>query len=151
MVTLEEYRYNGKVIKGIKIDRSMKAEDLKIELIERFSYNDPSLLRERINFLSKQLIPTYNVSNTSNPHPIYLKSKIFKLTDPESNIVYIGSTIITLPQYFRYLLKRPNFSHIFDEHPDLKIELIEDFPCSSIEDLKRRTQEHQIQLKPLIT
>ena len=153
LVEIKSAHSNGKTIKGLLIDRTQNrghnVEDLKIELIERFTYNDPILLRERISLLSKQLIPNCNGSNT-NPRHTYLSSKIFKLTDPENNIVYIGSTLVPLPLYFRYLLQRPKFSHIFEQHPDLKIELIEDFPCASIEELKRRTQEHQINLKHLI-
>ena len=79
----------------------------------------------------------------------YQNSKIYIIKSPNTDKVYIGSTSATLPQRMRN--HRWDFNHrrqkkdlavfkIFEEG-DTYIELIELFPCSCMDELRKRERE----------
>lgn len=79
----------------------------------------------------------------------YSKGKIYKIYDPhtENSMVYIGSTIQDL--HVRFIKhkndKRPNKAitsrQIFDTYDTVVIELIEEYPCETMEQLLWRERE----------
>jgi len=76
--------------------------------------------------------------------PDYQKGKIYKLWSPQGNEIYIGSTINPLAKRLgQHKLKRScNSKYLFENYDDVKIELIEEFPCNSKMELNRREGEH---------
>ena len=84
--------------------------------------------------------------------PDYQTSKIYKLSSPSNNLMYIGSTTQTLAHR---LAKHKGAFNLFNngkgnyltafkilECGDYKIELIELFPCNNKEQLFKREGEH---------
>ena len=78
----------------------------------------------------------------------YQQSKIFKLTSSQTDKVYVGGTVESLEFRFRchlkeHQMKKPNVGpqNIFKFYPDVQITLIEDYPCDSKLDLRKRQQE----------
>ena len=79
----------------------------------------------------------------------YQNSKIYKITDNTTDMVYVGSTFKTLQQRLKAheaayksfkAGKFPNNVTVFKilENADYNIELIENYPCNSKKDLELR-------------
>ena len=79
----------------------------------------------------------------------YQNSKIYKITDNLSDMIYIGSTCKTLEQRLKQHIannksykagKYPNFVTVFKilDNNDYKIELVENYPCATKQDLNIR-------------
>jgi hypothetical protein len=89
--------------------------------------------------------------------PDYSKGKIYSIRSPNTEEIYIGSTVQPLTMRFHghlghykmYLDKRNNFTSSFKilEKGDAYIELIENFPCNSKEELNKREGEVQREYK----
>ena len=80
----------------------------------------------------------------------YYNGKVYKLTTPHSDMVYVGSTIATL------VTRKSKHKHVYNKYKDdkvygnmscklyelgaddVKIELIEDYPCGCKKDLETR-------------
>ena len=88
-------------------------------------------------------------------NPKYENSKIYKITDLNDEMMYIGSTIQPLEKrlsmhkshYRRYLKTQRNklsSFEIFERYglENCKIELIEEYPCESRRELSDREGEH---------
>ena len=77
--------------------------------------------------------------------PDYQKGKIYKLWSPQGNEIYIGSTINTLANRLGHH-KKPsnncNSKYLFENYTDVRIELIEAYPCNNKMELNRREGEH---------
>jgi hypothetical protein len=84
----------------------------------------------------------------------YSKGKIYSLRTNKSNKIYIGSTIMTLPNrlsyhkghYKKYLSNKHHYVYsfyLFENYDDIYIELIELYPCSCKAELERREGEIQ--------
>lgn len=80
----------------------------------------------------------------------YEHGKIYKITSPHTDKIYIGSTIQPLNR--RMNLHRSKYklhprettrSNILFKLGDTKIELIENYPCSSVYELERREGYYQ--------
>ena len=77
--------------------------------------------------------------------PDYQKGKIYKLWSPHGNEIYIGSTINTLAKrldqhkktYIKYSSK-----YLFENYDDVRIELIEEYPCNNKMELNKKEGEH---------
>ena len=76
--------------------------------------------------------------------PDYKNGKIYKLWSPEGDDIYIGST--TQPLYARlsgHKKKEKCSSKIlFEKYNNVKIELIESYPCDNIEELNKKEGEY---------
>ena len=77
--------------------------------------------------------------------PDYQKGKIYKLWSPQGNEIYIGSTINTLANRLGHH-KKPsnncNSKYLFENYTDVRIELIEEYPCNNKMELNKREGEH---------
>ena len=76
----------------------------------------------------------------------YENAKIYKLWCIETDLIYIGSTCNPLYKRF-YDHKRPtgnrcNSTKLFELSNDVKIELIEEYPCKNKMELNKREGEH---------
>lgn len=86
--------------------------------------------------------------------PDYQKSKIYKIVDANEEMVYVGSTVKTLSQrmsHHRSSFKSGPFTtshNIFNKYgvENCKILLIENYPCSSKDELNKREGEYIKQL-----
>ena len=68
----------------------------------------------------------------------YNKGKIYKITSPNTEEVYYGSTILSLKHRFRSHTKNNDdrsYSKKIIEYGDAKIELIENYPCETKQEL----------------
>jgi translation elongation factor EF-1beta len=83
----------------------------------------------------------------------YQKTKIFKLVSPKTDEVYIGATTRRLSQRLTELKNnyKKNKHHTPEGYrvfgtgiDDVSIQLLELFPCNSIEEVNARVQRHQI-------
>lgn len=76
--------------------------------------------------------------------PNYQNAKIYKLWTPKCNEIYIGSTTKTLStrlsQHKSQLDCESKF--LFENYDDVRIELIEKFPCGNKMELIRRESEY---------
>ena len=85
----------------------------------------------------------------------YTKGKIYKITDAEYSVCYYGSTVEQLSSrmakhrcnYLAYKQQRHHFVTvytIFDKCgiDRCKIELVENYPCNSVEELKKKEGEY---------
>ena len=77
--------------------------------------------------------------------PDYKNAKIYKLWSPEGDDLYIGST--TQPLYARlseHKKKRETCTSkiLFEKYDDVRIELIESFPCENKDELNKREGEY---------
>tara|TARA_R110000824_G_scaffold157869_3_gene331403 strand:+ start:3251 stop:3715 length:465 start_codon:yes stop_codon:yes gene_type:complete len=78
-------------------------------------------------------------------HPDYSKGQIYKLTNPDCTDIYIGSSVRRLSRRLwahrdHATLGRKSYGNIF-ETDNYTIEKIEDFPCESSEQLRKRERE----------
>ena len=76
--------------------------------------------------------------------PDYEKGKIYKLWTPQGNEIYIGSTTQSLAvRKAEHKRHQDSCSRIlFQKYDDVRIELIEEFPCKNKMELDRREGEH---------
>ena len=76
--------------------------------------------------------------------PDYQKGKIYKLWSPQGNEIYIGST--TNPLSKRLGQHKPDGKcrsrYLFENYDDVRIELIELYPCDSKIELNKKEGEH---------
>ena len=76
--------------------------------------------------------------------PDYQKGKIYKLWSPQGNEIYIGSTINPLSkrlaQHKSY--RDCNSKYLFENYNDVRIELIEEYPCDNKIQLNKKEGEH---------
>ena len=76
--------------------------------------------------------------------PDYQKGKIYKLWSPQGNEIYIGSTVNSLAkrlsQHKSY--RDCNSKYLFENYDDVKIELIEEYPCNNKMELNRKEGQH---------
>jgi adenylate kinase family enzyme len=73
--------------------------------------------------------------------PDYQKGKIYKLWSPQGDEIYIGSTINTLAR--RKEQHKTNLNSccskiLFEKYDDVRIELIEEYPCKNKMELNKR-------------
>ena len=74
----------------------------------------------------------------------YQNGKIYKITSPQSDKYYIGSTQSTLDERFGTHLSHYKSGERFCtsiqllQYDDCKIELIENYPCDNVNELRRR-------------
>ena len=74
---------------------------------------------------------------------IYSQGKIYKITSPQTNQVYIGSTVKSLNQRMnqhRAISNRTSSREII-KYEDAVIELIEEYPCETREQLSNKESE----------
>jgi hypothetical protein len=78
--------------------------------------------------------------------PDYQKGKIYKLWSPqgEENEIYIGSTCDELHKRksSHKCLKKCKSKILFEKYDDVRIELIEDYPCNSKGELLKKEGEY---------
>tara|TARA_R110000868_G_scaffold131790_11_gene342075 strand:- start:1935 stop:2477 length:543 start_codon:yes stop_codon:yes gene_type:complete len=82
----------------------------------------------------------------------YARGKIYSIRSHQTNDIYIGSTIDTLPKrlyqhktdYKSFIKQKKHYKTSFEIIPyeDCYIELIENFPCNSKTELERKEGEH---------
>ena len=88
----------------------------------------------------------------------YSKGKIYKLVNSVNDNIYVGSTILTLAQRkaahktdAKRALKRPVCKQLNDiGWTNVDIVLIENYPCSSMEELTARERKWIDKLKPML-
>jgi len=76
--------------------------------------------------------------------PNYKNGKIYKVFSPQSEEIYIGSTTIPLNQRF-YVHKSSRScrsKYLFENYDDVKIALIEEYPCNNEKELTKKEGEH---------
>ena len=78
--------------------------------------------------------------------PDYQKGKIYKLWSPqgEENEIYIGSTCDKLYKRKSHhkSVKDCKSKILFEKYDDIRIELIEDYPCNNKKELEKKEGEH---------
>ena len=76
--------------------------------------------------------------------PDYQKAKIYKLWSPQGNEIYIGSTVNALERRkLQHKQKKDCCSKLlFEKYDDVRIEIIEIYPCENKMELNRREGEH---------
>jgi hypothetical protein len=77
--------------------------------------------------------------------PDYQKGKIYKLWSPQGNEIYIGSTINTLAKRLgnhKICHNTCNSKYLFENYDDVRIELIEEYPCNNKMELDRKEGQH---------
>lgn len=78
--------------------------------------------------------------------------RIYKITSPNSDKFYIGSTFLTVPrrfdqhvfwyeQFVKYGVGTKTYAHQVLSLPDCRAELIEEFMCNSRDELRQREAE----------
>jgi len=76
--------------------------------------------------------------------PDYKNGKIYKLWSPERDEIYIGST--TQPLYARKSQHKKNLNCsskiLYEKYTDVRIELLECFPCDNKEELTKKEGEY---------
>jgi hypothetical protein len=81
----------------------------------------------------------------------YSKGKIYCIKSPQTERIYVGSTILDLNQRLsahKVHFKNKNLSSKeIIQYDDAYIELIEEFPCETRDELERR-EGHHIKLNP---
>ena len=76
--------------------------------------------------------------------PNYQNGKIYKLWTPEGDCTYIGSTTQPLAVRLGGHKRESNATcskYLFSKYTDIRIELMEDYPCNNKEQLNRREGE----------
>jgi hypothetical protein len=78
--------------------------------------------------------------------PDYQNGKIYKLWSPQGEEIYIGSTTQSLAKRkSQHKENRSKMSYskiLFEKYDDVKIELIEEYPCENRMQLEKREGEH---------
>lgn len=87
--------------------------------------------------------------------PNYQKGKIYKITSESTSMIYIGSTVKTLYHRFQghktehnLQIKNISSSELL-QYPDCKIELLENYPCDTKEELLEREQYYMDINRPI--
>jgi len=137
---------NNKFINSFDI---LKYDDEYIELVEEYPCNNKmqlckreyEIMRETENCISKKY-------NSSGKKEDYSKGKIYIIKSPNTEKVYIGSTIQPLNERFskhlysyKTISKNGETSRQIIEYGDAYIELIEEYPCENVEQLRKREGE----------
>jgi predicted GIY-YIG superfamily endonuclease len=77
--------------------------------------------------------------------PDYQQSKIYAIKSDKFDQIYIGSTVQNLNTRFTEHKSRKDLktcrSHLVMSYDDVHIELIENYPCNSLDELKKRESE----------
>ena len=76
--------------------------------------------------------------------PDYKNGKIYKLWSPQGDEIYIGSTVNTLARRKSLHKSKMNCCSklLFEKYDDVRIELIEEFPCENKMELNKREGQH---------
>ena len=76
--------------------------------------------------------------------PDYQKGKIYKLWSPQGDEIYIGSTVNPLSKRLgqHKTVRDCRSRYLFENYDDVRIELIEEYPCNNKMVLTRREGEH---------
>ena len=76
--------------------------------------------------------------------PDYQNGKIYKLWSPQGNEIYIGSTINSLAKRLGGHKSKRNCrsKYLFQNYTDVRIELIQEYPCNNKMELNKREGEH---------
>jgi len=76
--------------------------------------------------------------------PDYKNGKIYKLWSPQGDEIYIGSTTQSLARRKALHKARMNCCSklLFEKYDDVRIELIEEFPCENKMELNKREGQH---------
>jgi hypothetical protein len=82
--------------------------------------------------------------------PDYNNAKIYKLWSPEGDDIYIGSTtklLSTRKAQHKYDYKNKEHAHclskiLYEKYNDVRIELLECFPCENIDELNKKENEY---------
>jgi hypothetical protein len=77
--------------------------------------------------------------------PDYQKGKIYKLWSPQGNEIYIGSTINPLAKRLNQHKNHNNncnSKYLFENYDNVKIELIQEYPCNNKMELVKKEGEH---------
>lgn len=72
----------------------------------------------------------------------YKNGKIYAIRSYQTEEIYIGSTTQTLTKRLSSHKRNICNSKLILQYPDAYIELIENFPCNSKEELNRKEGEH---------
>lgn len=105
----------------------------KIVLIEKFSCDNKEALQDRVNYWRK-----------TKKNEKYSRGKIYELKWEGCDETYIGHTIVSLNKRFTEHRRKPNKKNkeMADKYgwDKCSIHLIEEFPCESLNELRRREQ-----------
>ena len=76
--------------------------------------------------------------------PDYKNGKIYKLWSPEGDEIYIGSTTQSLAlRKSKHKINRDTSSKmLFEKYTDVRIELLEEYPCDNKEQLNKKEGEY---------
>lgn len=95
---------------------------------------------------------------TENKTNKFSRGKIYKLVNSNDNLIYVGSTCCSLPQRY-YLHKtmaaaypeRKSYQHLNTVGwRNVRIELLQAFPCTSQDELRTREAHWQNELRPAL-
>jgi hypothetical protein len=72
--------------------------------------------------------------------PDYKNGKIYKLCSPQGEEIYIGSTTLPLYKrlYFHKKQQKCSSKYLFENYDNVKIELLENFPCNKKKELTKK-------------
>ena len=75
--------------------------------------------------------------------PDYQNGKIYKIWSPEGDEIYIGSTTKPLYKRLNHHKTKQNCSSkiLFEKYTDVRIELVECYPCNNKEELNKKEGE----------
>jgi hypothetical protein len=77
--------------------------------------------------------------------PDYQKGKIYKLWSPQGDEIYIGSTIQLLHIRKSHHKNKSSLCQskiLFEKYDDVRIELLEEYPCNSKDELQKKEGEY---------
>jgi hypothetical protein len=77
--------------------------------------------------------------------PDYQKGKIYKLWSPQGNEIYIGSTVNSLAKRLSHHKSHHNpcnSKYLFENYDDVRIELVEEYPCNNKMELNKKEGQH---------
>ena len=98
--------------------------------------------KKRLKMIAYREKRKENIGGTMYKKFKYLQGKIYELYSPRlPNLKYIGSTTTELDARFSKHKSRPNNEHMckfMNKYSDVVINLIEDYPCLSEDELKYR-------------
>jgi hypothetical protein len=76
--------------------------------------------------------------------PDYQNGKIYKIWSPQGNEIYIGSTVNSLAKRLGHhkSVRDCRSRYLFENYDDVRIELIEEYPCDNKIQLNKKEGEH---------
>mgnify|MGYP003638483851 CR=1 FL=1 len=75
--------------------------------------------------------------------PDYKNGKIYKLWSPEGDDIYIGSTTQDLARRkAKHKTDKSKSTILYEKYTDIRIELLEEYPCDNIEQLNKKEGEY---------